>query len=190
MRRILLFTLALVVVGLTLTPAGAVAQQNATDAPQLEVDTGATTNATEYSEEIDSNLRLMEWNYDDDRDGFVLVFEADRSKRITITEAVQFEEGSGSGSIYAKRLPAGVTRVFVPVQRRGGEAAVTMTTSESISENRFSYVSTGQHIDRPPIAYEHVRLLVGGTAVGAGALTLRTVRKKRDDETKEVERLL
>ncbi len=176
----------------TIVPMAVVGQDNETnDRPTLEIDTDADTSAETYAEEIDSNIRLMEWDYNDDRDGFELVFEADQSTRITLTEAIQFGEGTGSGRIYSHRLPPGVTEVFIPVPRRGGEAAVTMTTAESIRENRFSYVSTGEaEPDRPPIDYERVQFLVGGTAILSGVLTLTWVRRKRDEETKEAERIL
>lgn len=191
MRRFSVFLLVVVLaLSLSFIPAAAAQENTTDDAPTLEISEGDTDVET-YAQEIDSALRLMEWDYDDDREGFVLTFESDTSKRITITEAVQFSEGSGSGRIYSSRLPSGVTEVFVPVQRRGGQAAVTMTTRESIAENRFSYVSTGEaKPDRPAIPYERVRLLVAFTAIGAGGFVFRVVRKKREDETKEAERLL
>jgi len=32
---------------------------------------------------------------------------------MTLTEAVQFDEGAGGGRIYQQRLPAGMTEIFV-----------------------------------------------------------------------------
>lgn len=186
MRYPLIFSLVLVVSALGAAPAAA-----QDDGPTVELDTNATAETTQYTQEIDSALRLMEWKYDDDRDGFRLVFESDTSKRLTLTEAVQFERGAGTGRIYSKRLPPGQTAVFVPVEKRGGQAALTLTTPLSVDQNRFSYVSTGQTPpDRPPIPYGQVRLLVGLTAVGAAGMTFRIVRKRQESEDKEVKRVL
>jgi hypothetical protein len=144
-----------------------------------------------YAQEIDSETRLVEWEYSDERDGFVLLFETNSSVRITLTEAVQFSEGAGSGRIYQKRLPKGLTEVFVSVPKRGGQAALTMTTAGSIQQNRFSYVSTGEtRPDRAPISYQNVQGIVLITGFGAAGLTFGVVRKRREDEDRDYERVL
>ncbi len=179
----------LVCVAVALSTGSVVAE----DEPGIEVSESNVTvdNETTYSEEIDPNTRLVEYEYDDDREGFVLVFETDRRTSITLTEAVQFEEGSGSGRIYQQRLPTGTSEVFVSVPRRGGEAAVTMTTPASIEQNTFSFVSTGEASpDRPPISYQNVQILLIMTAVGSVAGTIRIVRKRQEDEDKTAEKIL
>ena len=193
MSRFLTLTLVLgaVLIGLTLTPVVAIAQENATDEPTVEIGTDVNLGNATAIEAIDSTTDLVSWDYNDDRDGFELRFRSDRSQRITITEAVQFEEGTGSGRIYQNRLPSGDAEIFVPVPRRGGEAAVTMVTTQSLQENRYSYVSTGQaEPDRPPLDYERVRLMVLLTAFGTAAFVFRPVRNRQDDEQKEAERIL
>ena len=189
----LTLTVALALLGALTLTGGAVAQENSTDTRSIEIDTNPEPiedNKTAV-EAIDDNTVLMDWNYNDERVGFELVFESERSQSITITEAVQFKEGAGQGRIYANRLPSGTAEIFVPVPRRGGQAAVTMVTTQSLNENRFSYVSTGQaEPDRPPLDYERVRLMVLLTAFGTAGLVFRVVRKRRDDEMKEVERIL
>jgi len=169
---------------------GAVAAQN--DDPGIEISTNTTSDKPEsYAQEIDSQTRLVSWSYDDDRAGFELRFETDRSTQITLTEAVQFSEGAGSGRIYQQRLPEGTTDVFVSVPRRGGQAAVTMTTPGSVENNRFSYVSTGETTpNRPPISYERAQILIMLTAIGTVGATIRVVRSRREDEEKTVRRML
>lgn len=193
MSRFLTLTLVLgaVLIGLTLTPA-AIAQENATDeGPTVEVGTNVELGNETAIEAIDSTTDLVSWTYDDDRNGFELRFRSERSQRIAITEAVQFEEGTGSGRTYENRLPSGASEIFVPVDRRGGEAAITMITEESREDNRYSWVSTGQaEPDRPPLDYERVRLMILLTAFGTAAFVFRTVRNRRDDEQKEAERIL
>lgn len=158
----------------------------------IEIRTNATDqNPETYAQEVDPGTRIVSWEYDEDREGFVLLFETDRSTSITLTEAVQFSEGTGSGRIYRERIPEGTTEIFVSVPKRGGNAALTMVTPASLEQNSYSYVSTGETTpDKPAITYERVQLLVSGTAIGAGGLVFGLVRKRRNDEEKEVERIL
>jgi hypothetical protein len=171
---------------------GAAAAQN--DGPGIELNETVQISEDKertYAQEIDSETRLVEWEYSDERDGFVLLFETNSSVRITLTEAVQFSEGAGSGRIYQKRLPKGLTEVFVSVPKRGGQAALTMTTAGSIQQNRFSYVSTGEtRPDRAPISYQNVQGIVLITGFGAAGLTFGVVRKRREDEDRDYERVL
>lgn len=161
------------------------------DGGGIEIRTNATSDTETYAQEIDPKTRIVEWEYNDEREGFTILFETDESVTITITEAVQFSEGSGSGRIFRERLPAGTSEVFVSVPRRGGNAAVTMVTPGSIEQNSFSFVSTGEaEPDRPAITYQRVQLLAVSTAVGASGLVFGLVRARRDDEEKTVERIL
>ncbi|MDZ5810060.1 hypothetical protein U4E84_01655 [Halorubrum sp. AD140] len=190
MRRITVFCVAVTVVA-CVAVGGAAAQENDSD-PGVETNTSIDVGEPEsYAQEIDSETRLVSWEYDDERGGFELLFETDSSTRVTLTEAVQFSEGAGGGRIYEQRLPEGQTEVFVAVPMRAGQAALTMTTPASIDSNRFSYVSTGQTSpDRPPISYERAQLLIILSGFGGAGLTYRVVRDRREDEEKSVERVL
>ncbi len=164
----------------------------AADGPGIELnETDLPSEPESYAVEIDDNTRVVDWSYHDDREGFEIVIESDRSQSISITEAVQFSEGAGTGRIYETRIPSGTSEVFVSVPRRGGEAAVTMTTQRSIQDNQFSYISTGEASpDRPPITYERAQLLVLITAIGAVGATFGIVKRRRDDEDRDYERIL
>lgn len=188
----LLILIALAAVAISMAASPAVAQSNETETGGIEITTNTTTDEPEtYAQEIGPVTRIVKWEYNDDRDGFEIVYETDRSTSITITEAVQFGEGAGSGRIYRQRLPEGSTRVFVKVPRRAGQAAITMVTPGSLRQNSYSFVSTGQtEQDKPPISYERAQLLIGGTALGASGLVFGLVRKRRNDEDKEYERIL
>jgi len=188
MRLICVFACVAVIATIAAT-GGAVAQ----DGPGITInDSNVTTDEqTTYAQEIDEDTRLVDWEYDEDREGFILVFETDSRTTMTLTEAVQFAEGAGSGRIYQKRLPAGMTEIFVSVPLRAGQAAVTMTTPGSIANNRFSYVSTGQTTpDRPPISYERAQIVILFSGIGGAGLTYRVVRKRREDEDKDVEQII
>jgi len=187
MRRIAIFCVAV-----ALLACVAVGSASATGSG-IEINTTAPTDdgPESYAQEIDRGTRLVSWSYNDEREGFELRFETNSSTRITLTEAVQFSEGAGSGRIYQERLPAGISDVFVSVPRRGGQAAVTMTTPDSIEQNRFSYVSTGEASpNREPISYERVQAIVLITAIGATGAAVGVVRRRRDDEEKSYRRIL
>lgn len=193
MRRILVFCVAVSIVACVAVGGVAAQETNETD-PDPGIETNASVDVGQpetYAQEIDEETRIVEWDYVDDREGFRIVFETDGSTRVTLTEAVQFSAGAGSGRIYQQRLPEGQTEVFISVPRRGGQAAVTMTTTRSIANNRFSYLSTGQATpDRPPITYERAQILVILSGFGGAGLTYRVVRKRREEERKAVERVL
>lgn len=181
----------LCVLALVAGAAGAAGAQEDGGGGGIEIRTNATADSETYAQQVGPNTRIVEWEYDDEREGFTILYETDKSTTITITEAVQFSEGSGSGRIYRERLPKGATEVFVKVPRRGGNAAVTMVTPGSLEENSYSFVSTGETTpDRPAITYERTQLLVGGTALGASGLVFGLVRKRRNDEEKDYERIL
>ena len=191
MRSILIFCVAVSLAACV--AVGGVAAQDANDSdPGIETNASVDIGQPEtYAQEIDASTRLVSWEYDRERQGFELLFETDESTQITLTEAVQFGEGSGSGRIYQNRLPEGQTRVFVSVAPRAGQAALTMTTPGSIARNRFAYVSTGQASpERPPISYERAQLLILFSGIGGAGLTYRVVKQRREDEQKSAERIV
>lgn len=173
-----------VAVGIALAVGGAAAQGEIDVSPSNE-------STTEYVQEIDEDVRLVSWEYDDTREGFEIVIESDRRTTITMTEAVQFSEGAGSGRYYDQRLPAGTSEVFVSVEKRGGQAALTMVTPGSAEDGRFVWVSTGETSpDRPPVTYERVQLIVILTALGASGMAFGIVAKRREEEDRDWERIL
>jgi len=181
MRRFFLLSLLVVIALITASPAAA--QQADTD-NGIDIDPSVDVNVTTYAQEVDSTLRIVEYEYLDNRGGFHIVFEADRSKRITLTEAVQFEEGAGSGRLYQQRIPSGQTEVFVAVSRQSGQAALTLTTAETLEENRFVWISTGQQGDNPFEGTSATAGWVGGflTTAGMIVLAVRRVSKKKRGE--------
>jgi len=189
MRKIFFVTLVAIAaaLALTLTPAAAIAQENVTDdAPAI-----GDEQSDEYETQVDSDVRVVEW--EDQNGGFEIVFEntGERPTSVTVTEAVQFEEGSGQGSLKQVRLLPGETTVNIGVERAGGEAAVTITSEETNSEGYFVWLSTGERPpDREPINYGTVPILISGAARGAAGMTLRVVRNRREDEEKEAERIV
>jgi len=110
---------------------------------------------------------------------------------MTLTEAVQFDEGAGGGRIYQQRLPAGMTEIFVSVPTRAGQAALTMTTPGLIANNRYSYVSTGvSQFGGEPISYGRVQLLVILTGLCVSGATVGIMQNRRDNDDKQYKRVL
>lgn len=172
------------------TAAGAVQDaQNATETTTETEERGRTGDSG--GKVIDEDLRLVSWEYDWDDEKFVLVYESDRPKRVTMTEAVQMEEGSGDGTMRQTTVSSGRTTVNLSISPVAEQAAVFITTSKTVDENRFVWVSTGQtETDRPAVSWQTVQLLLLG-AVGLTSGTIfRVIRKKAEDEEKEAERIL
>ena len=178
MRRILLLSLLIAALAFT----GVAAAED--DDPGIQMFNTSVEHNDTFAQEVDSDLRIVEYRYSDSREGFVVVFEADSSTRITMTEAVQFEEGAGQGRLYQQRIPAGQTEVFVAVPRRAGQAALTMTTGETLDQNRFVWISTGQQGDNPFEGTSATAGWLGGflTTAGMMVLAIRRVRKKKRGE--------
>jgi len=94
-----------------------------------------------YVQEIDSSLRVVAWEYVDGR--FYVTFEADESKSVTLTEWVRMEKGSGQGHLRVHRIPEGTSTVSIEARRVNGDAAISITTTDSVRSGRYSYLSTG-----------------------------------------------
>jgi len=192
MRRILIFCVAVSLAAACVAVGGAAAQDANDSDSGIETNTSVDVDEPEtYAQEIDEDTRLVEWEYDEDREGFILVFETDSRTTMTLTEAVQFDEGAGGGRIYQQRLPAGMTEIFVSVPTRAGQAALTMTTPGSIANNRYSYVSTGvSQFGGEPISYGRVQLLVILTGLCVSGATVGIMRNRRDNDDKQYKRVL
>ncbi|AUX10684.1 hypothetical protein AArcSl_3077 [Halalkaliarchaeum desulfuricum] len=90
---------------------------------------------------LDSDVRILEWEYTDDR--FTITLEADHPTHVTITESTQAVEGATSFAIIRERVLPGKNELTIPVEPVAGEAAVALTTSESVQEGRGVKLSTG-----------------------------------------------
>lgn len=147
MRR--LFVLAALAALATAFVAGATGVAAAQTA---DVSTDANgTNATvdvggdqEYLQELDSETRITGWRYDRDTSTMYVEVETDARKTITMTEHVQATKGVSSGSIRQHRVPEGSSTVSIEAEPVAGEAAVALTTPESIREGNYVVVSTGK----------------------------------------------
>jgi hypothetical protein len=141
---------------------------------------------------VDSAVIVTDWSY---RDGeFIITLEhrGHRPTSVTLTEAVQRKEGSGRGALRSVRLyPNDTETVTMPVEEVNDGAAVSITTPETVEAGYYVYLSSGKiEKNRPAMGWSVVQGLILGTAVLTGYGTFRVVRKKRDDEEMNAERVV
>lgn len=179
-RRRLIFCVAVAVAVVTLVvavPAAATIDdaENATD--ELEDD-------PTYLIEIDDDVRVVDADMSDDRT-IVVTLEADESRQVAVTDASQEIDGAVDINYQQQSIPEGETEIEMRVANPS-QPAITIATTESmvgIGDQEFD-------ADRPAVAWQTVQGLLLVTAVAAVGITTRVVAKKREDEQKEVERIL
>lgn len=150
--------------------------ENATD--ELEEDDPT------YLIEIDDDVRVVSADMSDDRT-IVVTLEADESRQVAITDASQEIDGAVDINYKQQSIPEGETEIEMRVANPS-QPAITIATTESmvgIGDQEFD-------ADRPAVAWQTVQGLLLVTAVAAVGITTRVVAKKREDEQKEVERIL
>ncbi|MFC7236842.1 hypothetical protein ACFQS4_15295 [Saliphagus sp. GCM10025317] len=110
-------------------------QENATNETPAEFEANE-----DYEKAIDAETRIVDWSYSSGR--FTLTIEADEQRRISLTEAGTFEEGTSSFNYDEVRLEEGENTVTFAVADRSG-AAVAVATSQSLAQGSGAIVSTG-----------------------------------------------
>lgn len=173
MRYFLLFLAA--VAALALATGGVAAAENETVANE-STDPG-------FEERVDSQLVLLGWQYNAETDTFTLEMEneGDRPATITITESTQQEAGSAQISILNERILPGETTLTVPVTPQAGEAAVILTTSESLEQGTGTVVSTGIYQPGPWTQTSPTAGWAGGITIMLGMTVLAGVKKMREE---------
>lgn len=134
---------ALLLASLVAPLAGAVAAQEQTQTPTPEESKESTVVA-----EIDQFLRVLDYGYDADNETFAVTVENvddEHISTLTATEVITgAESGSGAFGIKQVRIrPQETLTVKVDVERRNGKAAVMLSTQESISNGRGTFLQEG-----------------------------------------------
>ena len=143
-------------------------ESNATTSEQAEpeIKTG-----DDYQQQIDNSTRITNWEY---RPGmFTITLEADDPTKISMTEAGDFERGTGTFNYREVQLQEGTNTVTMPVTDRQG-AGVAIATRASLEQGGGAFVSVGQ-VQRNPFRhfggetglFSGVILTVSLAAVGA-----------------------
>lgn len=145
---------------------------------------GAQNATSGCNERIDETLRLCGATY---RDGTAIVeLYSTKADRLTLTDAAAFMSG---GEIFrdSTTVYEGRNIVRVPATQNKGFSGVSVDTGSTLYAVPITNVTQQS---RPPISYGNVQGLVGITALGAGGLTFYSVKMRREDEDKDVERIL
>lgn len=173
---------------------GAAAAQEATDEP--EEDEPETASPTPEGEkvavEIDPVTRLSDWEFSGGTFRLTMTCKTPAAVKITDSGAVMkaWSEGGGNGGATSiptqgYSLSSGKTTIsFDPVVFEEA-AAVSIATAQGAA---FVF-SEGIEIGNPPVAWDTAQALLGGAVLGSVGGTVHYVKKKRDDEQAEVERV-
>lgn len=181
MKRFLLLLTAVIAISFFMGMGGAVA-----DTPENESNETVTL---DIEERIDSDIVLLDWEFNERTDTFKLELkhEGERPTQLTVTESIQQEEGSAQMSIEQERLLPGETTVTIGVTPEAGEAAVVLTTSESVDQGTGIVVSTGIYEPGPWAQTTSTAGWAGGISIAFGMTILAGIKKMRDEHKQPVQ---
>ena len=185
MRRIFVFA-TVVVLTLAMGMGAVDAQANATEPADDELEDGAAENETaveatdDYLQEIDTNTRVVDWSYAPGM--FTLELEADEPTEISMTEAGDFEEGTGSFNYAEAELDEGTNTITFAVTDRQG-AGVAIATRRSLEQGGGAYVSVGQREVNPFRHFGGESGLFTGVGLSVGLAALSAAYVVRTEES-------
>lgn len=146
MRRIFVFLMiAALALAMGMGCMGSVAaQENGSD--QAAENATAVEANDDYLQEIDGSTRITDWSYAPGM--FTITLEADEPTEVSLTEAGDYEEGTGSFNYDEVRLEEGTNTItFAVTDRRG--AGVAIATHRSLEQGGGAFVSAGQAAQNP-----------------------------------------
>lgn len=112
---------------------------------------GENGNQTTVVAQVDDDIRVTEYAYDDDEEIFLVALEntGDSVVRVTLTEVVSSDRsGAGSFGIETVRLSGGEEVVVeVDVERVDGAAGVMITTQASIEAGSGTFLQDRETLD-------------------------------------------
>lgn len=161
--------------------AGGVAAQP--DAQNETVENESAVEAPDVEQAVDSEIGITGWRYSGDSFVIDLWHSGERPKSVRFAEPIQQSEGSGEWRISDRRILPGETTVTIPIPRRSGEAAVGISTSDGIEEQRGAFLSTGQVDQNPFSAFGGTLGLFVGVGLASGLALLAayvTIRRESD----------
>lgn len=169
-----------------LSLAGAILAGVAGQATAQEIDQNATTTPEPAIEGAVGPVEILDYEV---RDGtMTLTLRTDEHTAYAVTDALAGLEGEGVSEISYKQaiLKPGKTTVKLPVTVRDDAAAVTLSTPNDAVRIQTAPVAAGKR----PVDYETAQLLLGGAAVFGAAGTFVYVKRRREEENREVRRTL
>ena len=139
-------------------------------------------NRTTYWGSIDALTKVVDWDYDGDK--FVILVESKAPNRITLTEAVQLQEGMGTYQTKDVNVPKGRTKITFSAEPHDGAAAVFFATSQCKQASSCSYLSTGERTSDGSSPFEGTTSTVGwlgGAGVAVSMFGFAAYRRKNRD---------
>ncbi|SFC65270.1 hypothetical protein SAMN05444422_11343 [Halobiforma haloterrestris] len=151
-RKVVLLAVvtAVLAMGMGAAAGPVAAQENATDQEASdELNETVAETQDDYLQEIDSDTRITNWEY---RPGmFTITLEADAETKVSMTEAGDFEQGTGSFNYDEVELDEGTNTITFAVTDREG-AGVAIATRRSLQQGTGAFVSVGQ-VERNPFRH-------------------------------------
>jgi hypothetical protein len=156
-----------------------------------QADSGVTidTNGTDQPQPVKGQVGpIVIEDYELQGGTFTLTVDVQESTAYALTDALDGTQSGGVTELPVKQgaLREGRQTLSINVAVIDDAAAVTLSTPGEAVRIQSGMVVIGDTM----IPAGTVRLLLLGTAIGAAGFTFRTVRKKREDETKDAERIL
>jgi hypothetical protein len=177
-RYVLVALTLTVAAGLTLTGAA-----SAQEGVQIE------TNATDEPEPVEGRVGpIVIQDYELRGNTFVLTVKAEEPTAYALSDALAGTRSEGVTNVPVKQgtIRSGEQTLKLDVTLIEDAGAVTLSTPGAAVRIQSGSVGIGEEL----IAASTVRMLVLGTAAGAAGFTYRAVKRRREDETKDAERIL
>ncbi len=121
------------------------AQEDPGNASNQDNETAVET-TDDYMQEIDSETRITDWEYQPGM--FTIEIETDSETKVSMTEAGDFEEGTGNFNYQETELDEGSNTVTMPVTDRQG-AGIAIATRRSLQQETGAFVSVGTAESNP-----------------------------------------
>ncbi|WP_049904752.1 hypothetical protein [Natrialba asiatica] len=192
MRRIFVFVsvvAVLLAMGMGVATIPIAAQEdpgNASDQGNESLEDSQTTaEATDdYLQEIDSGTRITDWEYAPGM--FTIEIEAESETEVSMTEAGDFEEGTGSFNYQETELAEGSNTITMPVTDRQG-AGVAIATRRSLQQGTGAFVSAGTAEQNPFRTFGGESGLFTGVIMTTGLAALGAAYVVRQEENGVIE---
>ena len=178
---LILFMLVCIAGFFAILAAGAVGTASAQTGANL------TDESTPTGERIDNNTVIVDKEYRPEEGRAILTIRSSERQTITLSDAGGFIEG-GEIAQNTVRVDANSTQeIGVSVTKVQGFVGVSVATEGTLFAVRLQQLEKSSP---GPISYQNAQLLVLLASIGTAGAVFRVVKKRRDDEDKEAERIL
>ena len=176
----------LVALALTLTVAAGL---TLTGAASAQEGVQVSTNATDEPEPVEGRVGpIVIQDYELRDSTMVLHIKVEEATPYALSGAYAGLKQEGVTDVPMKKgaLREGEQTLRLKVTVLEGSGGVTLSTSGDAKRITSGAITVGSVM----VPAQTVRMLVLGTAIGAAGFTFRTVRNRREEETKDAERIL